>query len=41
MKKLIIKEEQLKTIKKYLNEISSRSYIFDWDDNILFMPTTM
>jgi len=41
MKKLIIKEEQLKTIKKYLNEISSRSYIIDWDDNILFMPTTI
>lgn len=31
--KKIIKEE------KKLNEIASRSYIFDWDDNILFMPT--
>lgn len=39
MKKLIINETQLKTVRKYLNEISSRSYIFDWDDNILFMPT--
>lgn len=32
-------ESQLRTIKKYLNEADSRSYIFDWDDNILFMPT--
>ena len=39
MKKLIIKESQYKTIQKHLNEIASRSYIFDWDDNILFMPT--
>jgi hypothetical protein len=39
MKKLIIKESQYKTIKKHLNEVASRSYIFDWDDNILFMPT--
>jgi hypothetical protein len=39
MKKIIIKETQLTKIKKYLNEVSSRSYIFDWDDNILFMPT--
>jgi len=39
MKKIIIKESQYKSIKKYLNEISNRSYIFDWDDNILFMPT--
>ena len=39
MKKLILKESQLRTIKKHLNEAKSRSYIFDWDDNILEMPT--
>ena len=39
MKKLIIKESQLKVIKKHINEIAQRSYIFDWDDNILYMPT--
>jgi hypothetical protein len=39
MKKLLIKESQYMTIKKHLNEVVSRSYIFDWDDNILFMPT--
>jgi len=39
MKKLVIKESQYETIKKHLNEVVNRSYIFDWDDNILFMPT--
>jgi hypothetical protein len=39
MKKLIMTESQIKTIKKHLNEVENRSYIFDWDDNILFMPT--
>lgn len=39
MKKLIMTESQLETVKKHLNEAQSRSYIFDWDDNILFMPT--
>jgi hypothetical protein len=39
MKKLIMTESQISTIKKYLNEAEDRSYIFDWDDNILFMPT--
>ncbi len=39
MKKLIINESQYDRIKRYLNEIANRSYIFDWDDNILFMPT--
>ena len=39
MKKLIINESQYQSIKKYLNEAEDRSYIFDWDDNILFMPT--
>jgi hypothetical protein len=39
MKRLIIKESQYETIQKYLNETAARSYIFDWDDNILFMPT--
>jgi len=39
MEKLVITESQYKTIKTHLNEVASRSYIFDWDDNILFMPT--
>lgn len=39
MEKLIITETQYRTIRKHLNEAESRSYIFDWDDNILFMPT--
>lgn len=39
MKKIIIKESQRSVIKKHLLEATSRSYIFDWDDNILFMPT--
>jgi hypothetical protein len=39
MKKIIMTESQIKTIKKHINEVSSRSYIFDWDDNILYMPT--
>lgn len=39
MKKVIIKETQYEKLKKILSEVSSRSYIFDWDDNILFMPT--
>lgn len=39
MKRIIIKESQYKKIKKSLNEVTSRSYIFDWDDNIFFMPT--
>lgn len=40
-KKYILSESQLKTLKKDLVEMKLRSYIFDWDDNILYMPTTI
>lgn len=40
-KKIIIKETQYSRIKDYLVEMRLRSYIFDWDDNILYMPTTI
>jgi hypothetical protein len=39
MKKIVITESQYRTIKKYLLESKLRSYVFDWDDNILRMPT--
>jgi hypothetical protein len=39
MKKLLVTESQLKNIKNYLIETTLRSYVFDWDDNILRMPT--
>lgn len=39
MKKIILSESQLHKIKKYLLESKLRSYVFDWDDNILRMPT--
>ena len=39
MKKLLVTENQLKNIRKYLIESKLRSYVFDWDDNILRMPT--
>lgn len=41
MKKYIISEGQYSNIQKFLLETSLRSYIFDWDDNILYMPTTI
>jgi len=39
MKKYIITENQLKVLKKRLLSEKVRSYVFDWDDNILKMPT--
>lgn len=39
MKKFILSETQYKNIRKYLIESKLRSYVFDWDDNILRMPT--
>jgi hypothetical protein len=40
MKKIIITESQAKFLKQYLNEERDlRLYSFDWDDNILNMPT--
>jgi len=39
MKKIILTETQLSKIKKHLLETKLRSYVFDWDDNILRMPT--
>lgn len=41
MKKYILTETQYLELKNYLSETTLRSYIFDWDDNILFMPTTI
>jgi hypothetical protein len=40
-KKFILTENQINNLKKGLIESRLRSYIFDWDDNILFMPTTI
>lgn len=40
-KKFILTESQLTKLKKGLLEMRLRSYIFDWDDNILYMPTTI
>ena len=39
MKKYILSETQYRNIRKYLIEAKLRSYVFDWDDNILRMPT--
>jgi hypothetical protein len=41
MKKYILTEQQYKILKNSLYETKLRSYIFDWDDNILYMPTTI
>jgi hypothetical protein len=41
MNKYIISEQQYNKIRKTLLETTLRSYIFDWDDNILYMPTTI
>lgn len=40
-KKYLISENQIKNLRQTLLEIRFRSYIFDWDDNILYMPTTI
>jgi hypothetical protein len=39
MKKILLNEKQYKSLKRILFETKLRSYIFDWDDNILHMPT--
>lgn len=40
MKKILVTENQLKILKKVLvKEAKLRTYVFDWDDNILRMPT--
>lgn len=39
MKKIIVSERQYNKVKKFLLEANFRSYVFDWDDNILRMPT--
>jgi hypothetical protein len=41
MKKYILSENQYLKLRKSLLETKLRSYIFDWDDNILYMPTTI
>ena len=41
MKKYILSENQYNTLRKSLLESRLRTYIFDWDDNILYMPTTI
>jgi hypothetical protein len=40
-KKYLISESQIKNLRQTLIEMRFRSYIFDWDDNILYMPTTI
>ena len=39
MKKILITESQYKKFRLFLIESELRSYVFDWDDNILRMPT--
>jgi len=39
MKKIILTESQEIRLRKAILEMKLRSYIFDWDDNILYMPT--
>jgi len=39
MKKILISENQYNKVKSFLLESKLRSYVFDWDDNILRMPT--
>lgn len=41
MKKYVLTENQYNCLRKKLLESKLRSYIFDWDDNILYMPTTI
>lgn len=38
-KKFILTENQYNKLRTSLLEMRLRTYIFDWDDNILFMPT--
>jgi len=39
MNKILITESQYGKLRSFLLEMRLRSYIFDWDDNILHMPT--
>jgi hypothetical protein len=39
MKKIKLKENQILKLNQLLVEDKLRTYIFDWDDNILYMPT--
>lgn len=39
MKKILITETQYTKLRKSILESKLRSYVFDWDDNILRMPT--
>tara|TARA_R110002153_G_scaffold270288_1_gene436543 strand:+ start:5114 stop:5974 length:861 start_codon:yes stop_codon:yes gene_type:complete len=41
MKKYILSEIQYSKLRNILLETRLRTYIFDWDDNILYMPTTI
>jgi len=41
MKKYVLSENQYSKLRKVLLEMRLRTYIFDWDDNILYMPTTI
>jgi hypothetical protein len=41
MKKYFLSENQYSKLRNILLETSLRTYIFDWDDNILYMPTTI
>jgi hypothetical protein len=41
MKKFLLTEQQYGKLRNVLLEMRMRSYIFDWDDNILYMPTTI
>ena len=41
MRKFILNETQFFNLNKQLLEMTMRSYVFDWDDNILYMPTTI
>ncbi len=41
MKKYVLSERQYSKLRNVLLETSLRTYIFDWDDNILYMPTTI
>ena len=41
MKKYVLSENQYIKLRNVLLETSLRTYIFDWDDNILYMPTTI
>ena len=39
MNKILITESQYSKLRSFLLEMRFRTYVFDWDDNILYMPT--